>query len=274
MTAAASHASAPAGCKCADCTIDGEACPTCYAAWWKARHANVEQSDAAPPSGVQAASDAKDAGGVDSSVPIQHPADKIGRAKLVMAAIDDYHDRPTAQNRQVIRTLLMELLPESAGEQTVQQTIIAYGITVNAGFPVIKLVERIAQQLGELNDLRAQIAAAPPVAPAPAREGWKLVPLVPTKEMIDAWANAKSFPDEQTEWRKLTDDEQEVAVATADWQAMFHAAPPAEPPAVEAARRFTGVGHLEETGYIPAGSAAERAQSAAVQASTNNSTKE
>lgn len=32
------HAAAPAGSKCSDCTIDGEACPTCYEAWWRARH--------------------------------------------------------------------------------------------------------------------------------------------------------------------------------------------------------------------------------------------
>ncbi len=35
------HASAPEGCKCADCEIDQEACPTCYAAWWKERHPNT-----------------------------------------------------------------------------------------------------------------------------------------------------------------------------------------------------------------------------------------
>jgi hypothetical protein len=35
------HASAPEGCKCADCQIDGEACPTCYVAWWTKRHPNV-----------------------------------------------------------------------------------------------------------------------------------------------------------------------------------------------------------------------------------------
>lgn len=35
------HASVPRGCKCADCSIDGEACPACYAAWWSNRHPNV-----------------------------------------------------------------------------------------------------------------------------------------------------------------------------------------------------------------------------------------
>lgn len=28
------HASAPVGYRCADCVMDGHACPTCYAAWW------------------------------------------------------------------------------------------------------------------------------------------------------------------------------------------------------------------------------------------------
>ena len=37
-TQAQLHASAPAGMKCADCTMDGEACPDCYAAWWRRRH--------------------------------------------------------------------------------------------------------------------------------------------------------------------------------------------------------------------------------------------
>lgn len=35
------HASAPDGCKCADCTIDEEACPACYTAWWEKRHPSV-----------------------------------------------------------------------------------------------------------------------------------------------------------------------------------------------------------------------------------------
>ena len=35
------HASSPEGHKCADCSIDGEACPECYAAWWQKRHPNV-----------------------------------------------------------------------------------------------------------------------------------------------------------------------------------------------------------------------------------------
>lgn len=35
------HASAVEGYKCADCSIDGEACPDCYEAWWKKRHPNT-----------------------------------------------------------------------------------------------------------------------------------------------------------------------------------------------------------------------------------------
>jgi hypothetical protein len=37
------HASAPRGFLCADCTMDKEACPTCYKAWWQRRHPNVHQ---------------------------------------------------------------------------------------------------------------------------------------------------------------------------------------------------------------------------------------
>lgn len=43
------HASAPDLQRCADCSIDGEACPRCYQVWWAKRHPNVSQSgDAAP----------------------------------------------------------------------------------------------------------------------------------------------------------------------------------------------------------------------------------
>ena len=37
-TEEALHASAPDGCKCADCTMDREPCPKCYAAWWQSKH--------------------------------------------------------------------------------------------------------------------------------------------------------------------------------------------------------------------------------------------
>lgn len=37
------HASAPPGCKCADCTMDEEPCPTCYAVGWKKKHPNTHQ---------------------------------------------------------------------------------------------------------------------------------------------------------------------------------------------------------------------------------------
>jgi len=37
------HASAPQGYKCADCTIDKEACPTCYRVWWAGRHPTTTQ---------------------------------------------------------------------------------------------------------------------------------------------------------------------------------------------------------------------------------------
>lgn len=40
------HASAPPGHKCADCTMDGEACPVCYTAWWRAKHPEHINSDA------------------------------------------------------------------------------------------------------------------------------------------------------------------------------------------------------------------------------------
>jgi hypothetical protein len=38
QNAHALHASAPAGQKCADCTMDKEPCPACYSAWWHKKH--------------------------------------------------------------------------------------------------------------------------------------------------------------------------------------------------------------------------------------------
>jgi len=35
------HHNAPTNRKCADCTIDGEPCPFCYASWWRDKHPNV-----------------------------------------------------------------------------------------------------------------------------------------------------------------------------------------------------------------------------------------
>jgi hypothetical protein len=42
------HASAPKGFLCADCTMDKEACPTCYKVWWQRRHPNVHQMTGYP----------------------------------------------------------------------------------------------------------------------------------------------------------------------------------------------------------------------------------
>lgn len=41
--ASALHAAAPKGLLCADCTMDKEACPTCYKVWWQRRHPTVQQ---------------------------------------------------------------------------------------------------------------------------------------------------------------------------------------------------------------------------------------
>ncbi len=35
------HASAAPDHKCADCYLDQEPCPTCYAAWWATKHPNT-----------------------------------------------------------------------------------------------------------------------------------------------------------------------------------------------------------------------------------------
>ena len=51
------HASASEGYKCADCQMDGEACPDCYKAWWQQRHPNtiLVNSDSTPPDSLAVA---------------------------------------------------------------------------------------------------------------------------------------------------------------------------------------------------------------------------
>jgi hypothetical protein len=39
----AAHEGAPSGCRCADCTISGEACPHCFTVWWQKRHPHMHQ---------------------------------------------------------------------------------------------------------------------------------------------------------------------------------------------------------------------------------------
>ncbi len=41
------HASAPDGYKCADCEIDQEPCPACYAVWWQQGHPNTVMIESA-----------------------------------------------------------------------------------------------------------------------------------------------------------------------------------------------------------------------------------
>ncbi len=45
-----SHAGAPEGCRCADCSIGDEACPQCYRVWWERRHPSIRHlvGDATP----------------------------------------------------------------------------------------------------------------------------------------------------------------------------------------------------------------------------------
>jgi hypothetical protein len=51
---------------------------------------------------------------------------------------------------------------EAGGEQTVQKTITAHGVTVHAGYPIVKLVERIGSQLAQVNDMEAAQAKGKP----------------------------------------------------------------------------------------------------------------
>jgi len=56
-------------------------------------------------------------------------------------------------------------------------------------------------------------------------EGWQLVPVELTPEMVAAWASACAGPPEQG--KSYSAEETKNIVAAADWKAMLNAAPPA-----------------------------------------------
>ena len=87
----------------------------------------------------------------------------------------------------------------------------------------IALTEAINNQ----PDLAAIRALQEPAIPA----GWKMVPVEPTQEMIDAWTVAKPSGDTLTELQldEISDDEANRRWATADYKAMLAAAPTPAP---------------------------------------------
>jgi hypothetical protein len=106
-----------------------------------------------------------------------------------------------------------------------------------ATFRISDLAEDLA---GELDRAIAALSAAPPVAPAPAREGWRWVPKEPTEAMSLAGRKACAEVADKMEEAKLLatssiDFWQRVGhnPERAIWDAMLSAAAPAEPPAVE-----------------------------------------
>ena len=56
-------------------------------------------------------------------------------------------------------------------------------------------------------------------------DGWRLVPIALTPEMVAAWASACAGPPEPG--KSYSAEETRNIVATADWNAMLNAAPPA-----------------------------------------------
>lgn len=69
-------------------------------------------------------------------------------------------------------------------------------------------------QIAHIAELEAQLAAAPQAVP----EGWALVPLEATQEMIEAWGNATELPEGMAE---RSDDEVNAYAAQRDWKAML-----------------------------------------------------
>ncbi len=98
--APAMHASASTGLKCADCYMDKEACPTCYEAWWKARHPNSHQMpDVAPPA------------------PVAHSKSEYKR-RVAMGDASILPPAPVAAtgfDREYVRAYLEELLIDKIG---------------------------------------------------------------------------------------------------------------------------------------------------------------
>lgn len=103
------------------------------------------------------------------------------------------------------------------------------------------------QQCGsEFAKLREYLAAAPQL-PGAAPEGWALVPLEATQEMIEAWGNATELPEGMVE---RSDDEVNAYAAQRDWKAMLDVAPavvavPDERSAFEAWAESVGLDHLK-----------------------------
>lgn len=65
-----------------------------------------------------------------------------------------------------------------------------------------------------------QASRRAPAAPVP--QGWKLVPVEATQEMIEAWGNATELPEGMVE---RSDDEVNAYAAKRDWKAMLAVAP-------------------------------------------------
>lgn len=61
-----------------------------------------------------------------------------------------------------------------------------------------------------------------PPAAVPVPQGWKLVPVEATQEMIEAWGNATELPEGMVE---RSDDEVNAYAAQRDWKAMLAVAP-------------------------------------------------
>jgi hypothetical protein len=69
--------------------------------------------------------------------------------------------------------------------------------------------------------IRECITAVAPLMQAKVADGWQLVPVEPTNEMILAWV-CSITPNFNT---NISDDDANRIVATADWSAMLAAAP-------------------------------------------------
>lgn len=87
------------------------------------------------------------------------------------------------------------------------------------------LIDSVEALLGGANgptiQLRALLAAPAPAAVA-VPEGWKLVPIEATQEMVDAWSNATGLPEGVAE---QSDDVVNAYAARRDWAAMMGASP-------------------------------------------------
>jgi hypothetical protein len=135
----AMHASAPKGYKCADCTIDKEACPDCYVCWWSERHPNTMlvgskyERNASCQSGVGEPMCSKSRDFAIDGGPKPYPQDGQGDSGGMYKPLD-------VTNVGIMATLVIGLLVFFCGAHSVGIGLACGGTIVN----LVRLIHAVA----------------------------------------------------------------------------------------------------------------------------------